>query len=57
MHNKILMKVSDCRKEIFENENRQITVYSCKYCNKDVLVMTNHINAKFDLSKAFKHEE
>lgn len=42
-HNKRIMKISECEKEYFENDNRAITVYKCKYCGEDMFVMTRHI--------------
>lgn len=46
-HNKRLMKINDCIKERFENEDRAIVVYTCKYCDADIHVRTLYINAKF----------
>lgn len=46
-HNKSIMKLKDCEKEKFENNNRAITVYKCKYCGEDVVVVTRHINGQF----------
>lgn len=37
----------DCNIEKFENENRAITIYECIYCEKPLLIVTNHVNAKF----------
>lgn len=45
-HNKYLMKTKDCNKENFENENRSIKLYTCKYCGKDILVVTKYIKPK-----------
>ena len=39
-HNKKLMKINECEKEQFKNDNREITVYTCKYCGTDILVRT-----------------
>jgi len=51
-HNPHLMRIRDCNTENFENEDRAITVYKCKYCGKDLLVRTRFIKAKFN--NAFK---
>ncbi|MBS4893764.1 MAG: hypothetical protein KHZ90_08315 [Veillonella parvula] len=45
-HNKYLMKIKDCNKENFKNENRAISVYTCKYCGKDILVVTKYVKLK-----------
>lgn len=45
-HSKHLMKIKHCNTENFENENRSIRVYTCKYCNKDILVVTKYIKPK-----------
>lgn len=52
-HNKHLMKFKDCSREEFENENRKITVFTCRHCGKDVAVYTNCLNAHFVSKKVF----
>ncbi|NEZ47803.1 hypothetical protein FDF74_11485 [Clostridium niameyense] len=43
-----LTKIRDCDVEDFENENREIRVYKCKYCGKDILVRERCIKIEFD---------
>lgn len=56
-----LTKTTDCEAEDFENENRAIRVYKCKYCGEDVVAITKHINGKFkrpvNLDNAFRQAE
>ena len=40
-------KVEDVIIERFENDNRAITVFTCKDCHKDFIVITRHYKAKF----------
>ncbi|WP_291566775.1 MULTISPECIES: hypothetical protein [unclassified Clostridium] len=46
-HNKRLMKINECEKEQFENDDRAITVYKCKYCGTDFFVRTRYLKAHF----------
>ncbi|WP_154698319.1 hypothetical protein, partial [Clostridium botulinum] len=50
-----LTKTTDCNTEDFENDNRTIRIYKCKYCGKDILVTTRCINGKF--CKPFNHSK
>lgn len=37
----------DCNIENFENDNRAITIYECKYCKKPLLIVTNYVKAHY----------
>lgn len=51
-HNLRIMKLKDCRKEFFENDDKGIVVYWCKYCNRAVYTHEKYRKAHFD--DAFK---
>lgn len=46
-HNKHLMKINECTKEDFENENKEIRIYTCKYCDKVIFVRTRFVKSHF----------
>ena len=46
-HNKMLMERNECEKEQFENDNRAITVYKCKYCGADIAAFTRYMKSHF----------
>ena len=45
-HPKRIMKFNELTSELFENDNRAITVYDCKYCGKHIFTRTRSYNAK-----------
>jgi len=53
-HNKMLMKLNECEKEQFENDNRAITIYKCKYCGADIIVLTRYMKSHFRNPKDLK---
>lgn len=48
------LKVNECNKEYFKNEDRAITVYSCKYCGKTVAVIDRYKIAHFKMPEGDK---
>lgn len=50
-HNARLMKTNECLTEDFENKNRAIRIFKCKYCGKDIFTVTRYKKIHFANSK------
>jgi len=45
-HPKRIMRFDELTADYFENENRAITVYECKYCGKHIYTRTRFLIAR-----------
>lgn len=45
-HNKRLMRLNECDTEYFENDDKSIALYSCKYCGEFIFAKTRYVKAK-----------
>lgn len=47
LFNHRFIKINECIKENFENDDKAITIYRCKYCDKVLWVRDRYIKGHF----------